>query len=58
MKCVLEKKPFFCHMPYPDGKEHLCAGWKAMIDKDAPTVIAPWDFVGGFDDADVSPDDR
>lgn len=53
LKCALEKSPFYCHLTYDDGKERLCAGWEALVDKHAPELIAPWDIVEGFTDPSV-----
>jgi hypothetical protein len=48
MKCVVEKKPFYCHQKLDrDGKPtELCAGWSIVTSatEGMPPLKAPYDF--------------
>ena len=45
LKCVMERKPFWCHEIDEPGTDKLCAGWRAMVSD--TNISVPWDFVGG-----------
>ena len=42
LACVMEKRPFYCHVDRGDGKEHLCAGFEALIDRKGPARDLGW----------------
>lgn len=44
LKCALERDPFYCHVIPADGRQQLCAGWEAMLNRGEPTQ-APWPYL-------------
>lgn len=44
LKCAMERDPFYCHVIPADGRERLCAGWQAMLNRGEP-VQMPWDYL-------------
>lgn len=47
LKCVMERKVFWCHVIGKNGEQRPCAGWRLMVADTA--VQMPWDFVPGQD---------
>ena len=51
MKCIMERKPFYCHHGIKDGDPpSVCAGWMLLQNGDA-VIKAPWEFSGDYTDA-------
>lgn len=44
LKCAMERVPFYCHVIPADGRQRLCAGWEAMLNR-GPPVEVPWPFL-------------
>jgi hypothetical protein len=44
LKCAIERDPFYCHVIPADGRQRLCAGWEAMLNRGEP-MQAPWPYI-------------